>query len=77
MKDSLNDGCLSAAGARRCREKGVDGVCLEGSPIVVDSLVACRREERACDANRSVMHPPVSMSISEAAKDTRAGHWVE
>lgn len=43
--------------------------CLEGSPIVVDSLVACRREERACDVDKSVMRPPVSMSISEAAKD--------
>ena len=51
--------------------------CLECSPIVVDSLVACRREERACDVDRSVLRPPVSMSISEAAKDTRAGHWVE
>lgn len=55
----------------------MDGVVLEGSPIVVDSLVACRREERACDVDRSVLRPPVSMSISEAAKDTRAGHWVE
>jgi hypothetical protein len=51
--------------------------CVEGSPIVVDLLVACRREERACDVDRSVLHPLVSMSISEAAKDTRAGQWVE
>ena len=47
--------------------------CLEGSPIVVDLLVACRREKRACDVDRSVLRPPVSMSISEAAKDARAG----
>jgi hypothetical protein len=70
----------SGTGGRRRRgfeRKGGGGFCQEGSPIVVDLLVACRREERASDVDKSGLCLLLSTSISEAAKDTRAGHWVE
>ena len=38
---------------KEVEERSVLG-CQEGSPIIVDLLVACRREERASDVDRSV-----------------------